>query len=100
MNHTSLPIVAAIDIGTTKICAIIAKKNEYGKIEILGVGKANSPGVTRGVISNIDKTVFAIEEAVRSRTQIGYIGQKRVCGHCRATHQKYASQRLLDARPQ
>lgn len=88
MNHTSLPIVAAIDIGTTKICAIIAKKNEYGKIEILGVGKANSPGVTRGVISNIDKTVFAIEEAVREAERKSGISVKNVYAGIAGQHIK------------
>jgi len=63
MKETS-PIVAALDIGTTKVCAVIARKNNDGKIEILGVGKADSLGVMRGVISNIDKTVNAIKEAV------------------------------------
>lgn len=57
-------IVAAIDIGTTKICAIVARRNDQGKLEVLGLGKADSLGVTRGVISNIDKTVEAIQNAV------------------------------------
>lgn len=60
-------IVVGLDIGTTKICAIVGRKNEYGKIEILGIGKSESIGVKRGVVSNIDKTVhsimLAIEEA-------------------------------------
>lgn len=63
MNKVS-PVVAALDIGTTKVCAIIARKNEYGKIDVLGVGKADSLGVMRGVISNIKKTVSAIEFAI------------------------------------
>ncbi|MGB0929629.1 MAG: cell division protein FtsA [Chitinophagales bacterium] len=57
-------IVAALDIGTTKICAIVARLTDYGRIEVLGVGKSSSEGVRRGVISNIDKTVYAIQEAV------------------------------------
>ena len=57
-------IVAALDIGTTKGCAIVGRKNEYGKLEILGVGKVQSDGVLRGVVSNIEKTVNAISEAV------------------------------------
>lgn len=58
------PIVAGLDIGTTKVCAIIARKNEFGKIEVLGIGKSDSLGVMRGVISNIDKTVEAISLAM------------------------------------
>jgi cell division protein FtsA len=56
--------VAAIDIGTTKIVAIVGKKNENGKIEILGLSKALSKGVKRGVVLNIEETVEAITTTV------------------------------------
>ena len=58
-------IVVGLDIGTTKICALVGRKNEYGKLEILGMGKATSEGVQRGVVLNIDKTVDAIRRAIR-----------------------------------
>ncbi len=58
------PIVVGLDIGTTKICAIVGRRSEYGKIEVLGIGKADSSGVTRGVVSNIQKTVQGIAAAV------------------------------------
>jgi len=58
-------IVAGLDIGTTKIACIVGRKNEQGKIEILGMGKARSDGVTRGVVANIQKTVESIKAAVR-----------------------------------
>ena len=58
------PIVVGLDIGTTKICAIVGRRSEYGKIEVLGIGKAESAGVTRGVVSNIQKTVQGIVSAV------------------------------------
>jgi cell division protein FtsA len=58
-------IVVGLDIGTTKICAIVGRKNEYGKLEVLGMGKAESDGVIRGIVTNIDKTVNAIEKAVK-----------------------------------
>jgi cell division protein FtsA len=57
--------VAAIDIGTTKIVAIVGTKNENGKIEILGLSKAPSKGVKRGVVLNIEETVGAIETTVQ-----------------------------------
>jgi len=57
-------IAVALDIGTTKVCAIAGYLNEYGKLEIVGVGTVKSEGVSRGVVSNIDKTVKAIREAV------------------------------------
>ncbi|MBN1107905.1 MAG: cell division protein FtsA [Bacteroidales bacterium] len=56
--------VAAIDIGTTKIVAIVGRKNENGKIEILGLSKALSKGVKRGVVMNIEDTVNAIQTTV------------------------------------
>lgn len=59
-------VVVALDIGTTKVCAIAGRKNEYGKMDILGVGKVDSEGVLRGVVSNIEKTVNAIAEATSS----------------------------------
>lgn len=56
-------IMVGLDIGTTKICAIVASIDE-SKINILGVGKAPSDGLNRGVVVNIDKTVNAIKDAV------------------------------------
>lgn len=58
-------IVVGLDIGTTKVCALVGRRNEYGKLEILGMGKAPSEGVVRGIVSNIDKTVDAIKKAIR-----------------------------------
>ncbi|MBL57838.1 MAG: cell division protein FtsA [Flavobacteriales bacterium] len=57
-------IVVGLDIGTTKIVCMVGRRNEFGKIEILGMGKTESVGVTRGVVSNIDKTVDSIKTAV------------------------------------
>ena len=50
-------IVVGLDIGTTKICAIVGMRTEHGKIEILGMGKAESAGVSRGVVTNIEKKI-------------------------------------------
>ena len=57
-------IVAALDIGTTKICAMVGRMNQFGKLEILGLGKCQSEGVTRGLITNIEKTTQGILKAV------------------------------------
>ena len=62
-NTKKSNVVVALDIGTTKVCCIIGRKNEYGKVEILGFGKVDSEGVLRGVVSNIEKTVNAISDA-------------------------------------
>ncbi|MCB9263072.1 MAG: cell division protein FtsA [Flavobacteriales bacterium] len=59
-------IVVGLDIGTTKICTIVGRMNEYGKVDILGIGQVPSNGgVTRGVVSNIDKTVNAIIDSTK-----------------------------------
>lgn len=58
-------IVAAVDVGTTKVVVVAGRKNEAGKIEILGYGKARSMGVKRGVVLNIDEAFSAIHEAIR-----------------------------------
>lgn len=57
-------IAVGLDIGTTKIVAMIGKKNEYGKLEILGIGKSKSLGVHRGVVNNITQTIQSIQQAV------------------------------------
>lgn len=62
MNKESIGV--GLDIGTTKIVAMIGKKNEYGKLEILGVGKSKSLGVHRGVVNNITQTIQSIQQAI------------------------------------
>jgi cell division protein FtsA len=61
--------MVGLDIGTTKISVMIGRKNQYGKLEILGTGRAVSNGVARGIVSNIDKTVESIREAVEVAKQ-------------------------------
>ena len=60
------PIIVGLDIGTTKIAAIAGRKNEFGKLEILGFGLANSNGVQHGMVLNIDQTIKAIETALKN----------------------------------
>lgn len=63
MQHEQ-PIIVGLDIGTTKIAAIAGRKNEFGKLEILGFGRANSNGVQHGMVLNIDQTIKAIQTAL------------------------------------
>lgn len=58
-------IAVGLDIGTTKIVAMIGRQNEYGKLEILGIGKSKSLGVHRGVVNNITQTIQSIQQAVQ-----------------------------------
>ena len=58
-------ISVGLDIGTTKIVAMVGRKNDYGKLEILGIGKSKSLGVHRGVVNNITQTIQSIQQAVQ-----------------------------------
>jgi cell division protein FtsA len=63
------PIIVGLDIGTTKIACIAGRKNEFGKLEILGFGRANSNGVQHGMVLNIDLTIKAIQSALENCLQ-------------------------------
>ncbi len=62
MKHSNISV--GLDIGTTKIVAMVGKRNEFGKVEILGIGKSKSLGVHRGVVNNITQTIQSIQQAV------------------------------------
>ena len=62
MGQTNFSV--GLDIGTTKIVALVGQKNEYNKVEILGLGKSKSLGVHRGVVNNITQTIQSIQQAV------------------------------------
>ncbi len=69
MSKKDQPIIVGLDIGTTKVVAIAARKNEYGKLEILGVGRAESAGVSHGVVMNIEQCIRSIEQAIEKCIQ-------------------------------
>lgn len=80
-NHGKIDYVAAIDIGTTKIVAIAGQKLDNGRIKILGVGEAESHGVKRGVVQNIEETSSAIKKAVAiAEQQAGFTFKHVVVG--------------------
>ena len=62
MKQNSISV--GLDIGTTKIVAMVGRENEFGKVEILGLGKSKSLGVHRGVVNNITQTIQSIQQAV------------------------------------
>jgi len=66
MQHEQQPIIVGLDIGTTKIAAIAGRKNEFGKLEIIGFGRSNSNGVKHGQVLNIDETIKAISMALEN----------------------------------
>jgi cell division protein FtsA len=57
-------IIVGLDIGTTKVCAIVAGTDEQGRLNILGVGRSPSDGITRGVVTHIDRTTNSIMNAL------------------------------------
>ncbi|MGB1080708.1 MAG: cell division protein FtsA [Flavobacteriaceae bacterium] len=58
-------LAVGLDIGTTKIVAMLGAKNEYDKLEIVGIGKSKSQGVHRGVVNNITQTIQSIQAATQ-----------------------------------
>ncbi len=92
MDHKE-EIVAGLDIGTTKIACIVGRKNEQGKLEIMGMGKSRSDGVSRGVVTNIQRTVDSIKAAIQeaedsagveiTTVNVGIAGQ-----HIRSMHHR------------
>ena len=75
----SSEIIVGLDIGTTKIAAIVGRKNEHGKIEILGFGRTESYGVKRGMVANIENTVQSIQKAVEEAAQRADVDINSVC---------------------
>jgi cell division protein FtsA len=71
-------LVVGLDIGTTKIAAIVGYKNEFGKVVILSIGKAESLGVQRGVVANIEQTIESINTAVKLAADKAYIDIEEV----------------------
>ena len=74
-------ISVGLDIGTTKIVAMVGAKNEFNKVEILGVGKSKSLGVHRGVVNNITQTIQSINQAIEeAKTLSGEVIDEVVVG--------------------
>jgi len=70
--------VAAIDIGTTKIVALVGRMNENNRLEVMGLSRTVSKGVKRGVVLNIEETVSAIETTVSEAQKLSGIILKDV----------------------
>jgi len=60
----STDLIAGLDIGTTKIVAIIAEPDENNELRVLGVGKSPSNGLRRGVVVNLEKTILSVQDAL------------------------------------
>ena len=99
-------IAVGLDIGTTKIVAMVGRQDAYGKMEVLGTGKAKSLGVHRGVVNNITQTIQSIQQAVdeaesASNKKIGTVVVGIAGQHIRSLHHsdyitRANSERVID----
>ncbi len=71
-------IITGLDIGTSKVCAIITREDADGNLNIMGVGTAPSRGIRKGVVVNIDQTVQAIQQAMDEAQQMAGVKVERV----------------------
>ena len=69
----SNPIIVSLDIGTTKLAAIVGRRNKFGKIDIMAVSRTESKGVSRGVVANIDQTVVSIKKVIEEAGQMAKV---------------------------
>jgi len=63
-------VITGLDVGTTKVCAIIAEATSVGGLDVIGIGTSPSRGLRKGVVVNIDSTVEAIKKAVQEAEQM------------------------------
>jgi len=57
-------VITGLDIGTTKVCAVIVKEDSDGRLNVVGIGSSPSHGLRKGVVVNIDKTVNSVRDAL------------------------------------
>ncbi|GAA4822759.1 cell division protein FtsA [Algivirga pacifica] len=86
-------IIVGLDIGTTKVCAVAGRLDDYGQLEIIGMGSAVSEGVRDGVVSNINRTTTAIQQALiaaekDAQIEIGIVNVGIAGKHIRSVQQK------------
>jgi cell division protein FtsA len=87
------PVVVALDIGTTKICTLLAEIDQNRQLNVVGVGTAPSAGMRKGVVVNIDEAAQAIQLSVeRCERLSGYTIESAFVGitgsHIRGTNRR------------
>ncbi len=68
--HQNQPLIAALDIGSSKVGALIVTLDDDGRLRVLGTGQRESRGVTRGYVTDMDATEVAVREAVEIAERI------------------------------
>ncbi len=71
-------ILAGLDIGTTKICLIVAEVDDTNQVNVVGVGTVPSEGLRRGIVINLEKTVHSISRAVEKAERMAGVEIKSV----------------------
>lgn len=79
-------ILTALDIGTSKVAALIAEYTDEHKIHLLGIGVQPSRGLKKGVIVNIENTIQAIQKAVEDAEAMAGAKAREVCASIAGTH--------------
>jgi len=79
-------VITALDIGTSKVAALIAEFNENGQVQVLGMGVAPSRGLKKGVIVNIENTIQAIQKAVEDAENAAGVKVNSVCASIAGSH--------------
>lgn len=80
-HSTARNFVVGLDIGTTKICAIVTEVHADATMTVVGIGRAPSEGLNRGVVVNIEKTVNSIREAIdKAQQQSGVAIEEVIVG--------------------
>src|SRR5438105_7465365 len=78
--------IAGLDLGTSKVAAVIGEIDEYGHLNVLGVGEVASDGLRKGVVVNIDRTVSAVNAAVLAAERMAGIRVESVVVSLAGTH--------------
>lgn len=86
MSQVKDNVYVGLDIGTTKICAVVARKNMEGGVDIIGLGSYPSTGIRKGVVVNIDSTVNSIKEAINAAERMSGMSVKSVCAGIAGGH--------------
>jgi cell division protein FtsA len=81
-------MVVGLDVGTTKVCAIIGEVNADGMVDIIGVGSSPARGLRRGVVVNIDQTVASIRKAMDDAELMAGCRADSVCAGISGGHIK------------
>ena len=96
MKRVLESVVSAVDIGTTKICVVIATVNLAGELEIIGFGQNPSHGLQKGVVTDISATVESIKSAVDDATAMAGVPIEAACVGISGGHiQSYNSQGVV-----